>query len=114
MLDTGRSGALDGRTREAKRFREVCDGLIADLGRTPSHGDLALIQTCAASIVAAEVIQARAIGGGGVTNAELNELARLGNLTVRTVTRLGVRAGKKLRRDPGMLADYLDAKKEPA
>ena len=114
MLDTGRSGALDGRTREAKRFREVRDGLIADLGRTPSRGELVLIQTCAASIICAEAIQARAIGGGGITADELYELSRLGNLTCRTVARLNTRGSNKLRRDPGLLADYLSGKKEPA
>ena len=114
MLDTGRSGALDGRTREAKRYREVRDGLVADLGRQPSHGDLALIQTAAVSIVAAETIQARAVGGGGASIAELYELARLGNLTCRAVTRLSLRAGKKLRRDPGMLDAYLSGKSEGA
>lgn len=85
---------LDGRSREQRRFRDLCRALAADLGDDPSEAQLALIRATATATVASEIVQAKIIMGTA-TAVEIAELSRLGNLQTRNLIALGLRQQKR-------------------
>lgn len=97
---------LDGNSREARRWRDLCRSLTADLGPDPTEAQLSLVRATATATVASERIQAKIINGDA-TVTELQELARLGNLQVRNLLALGLKRRSSPRSE---LRTYLDAR----
>lgn len=100
---------VSGNGKDARRWRDICRSLAADLGTDLSEAQLTLIRITASTILAAERIQAKIVNNEAST-IELQELARLGNLTTRNLLALGA---KGTRRKSGLKA-YLDAKAKAA
>ena len=78
---------LDGRTSDARRFRDICAGLIEELGREPTQSELLLVRQASTATVALERLQAKTIMGQ-LTPVELTEVSRLANVANRTMARL--------------------------
>ncbi len=93
---------VDGRTDEARRFRDLVIAFVDDLGGVAkaSEADIALARQAASSVVASEKVQARIIAGDDV---DLEQATRLGNAAARNLSAL--RKRHKPARSP-TLADY--------
>jgi hypothetical protein len=80
---------LDGRTGAARRFRDLVNGYIADMGGLDrcSEIKLGLVRRLAAITVQAEMLEARMVNGEGIDIATLCTLA---STTVRLSQRLGL------------------------
>jgi hypothetical protein len=80
---------LDGRSSAARRFRDLVNSYIADMGGADSCSDikLGLLRRLAAVTVQAEVLEAKMINGEQVDIATLCTLA---STTVRLSQRLGI------------------------
>ena len=97
---------LDGRSAEARRFRDLVISYADDLGGPDriTQAQRTLITQAATLTVQAERIQASVLKG---ENVNTNQLTRLSNSVVRILSRLGIR---RERRDEGPdLASYLAA-----
>jgi hypothetical protein len=97
---------IDGRTRDARRFRDLVDSFSASLGGESalSEADKALVRNAAALAVKAERKQAAIVKGEDV---DLEGLTRLSNCVSRVLGQLGV---KRQRHDQTpSLAEYLAA-----
>ena len=110
-ISTGRKmvRGLDGRSSEARRYRDLCKALVADLGREPSGIEMTLIKQCAVALVASEALHARAITGQA-TAPELRELGRLANAAMRATIALGLQRKGSIRHGLD-LDQYLDDRK---
>jgi hypothetical protein len=82
---------IDGRSAEARRYRDVAQSLADDLGGAAklSEAERALVRQAAASIVASEKFQAAIIRGDDV---DLEQTTRLANATTRLLNQLARRA----------------------
>jgi len=78
---------IDGRTRPAKRFRDVFESFAASLGGMAglSEADRALARTAASLAVKAETMQAEVAAGGEV---DAEQLVRVSNSLSRVLGRL--------------------------
>lgn len=87
-------GDVDGRSREARRFRDVSVGLVQQLGGTDmiSAAELHLIRRAAALIVHAELLETRMANGGSLA---LDEHTKLANTLRRLLLSLGLRPRPK-------------------
>ena len=97
---------IDGRTRDARRFRDLVASFSENLGGEAdlSEADKALVRNAAALAVKAERMQAAIVKGEDV---DLEGLTRLSNCVSRVLSQLGV---KRERRDTTpSLAEYLAA-----
>ena len=97
---------IDGRTRDARRFRDLVASFSESLGGDAalSEADKSLVRNAAALAVKAERMQARIVAGEDV---DLEGLTRLSNCVSRVLSQLGA---KRERRDPTpSLAEYLAA-----
>jgi hypothetical protein len=93
---------IDGRSAEARRFRDLVEGFAADFGTTPpGEREMALVRQAAAITVQAESMQAAIVRGEDV---DPEQLTRLMNVQTRTLKELGL---KKRGRQQPSLADYL-------
>jgi hypothetical protein len=95
---------LDGRSSAARRFRDLVNSYIADMGGADQCSDikLGLLRRLAAVTVQAELIEARMINGEAV---DIGTLCTLASTTVRLSQRLGL---ERVAKDVGpTLADYL-------
>jgi hypothetical protein len=95
---------IDGRTRDARRFRDLVASFSESLGGESALGeaDKALVRNAAALAVKAERMQAAIVKGEDV---DLEGLTRLSNCVSRVLGQLGV---KRERRDATpSLADIL-------
>lgn len=91
----GKGGdTFDGRTRRARRYRDLVAGFTADLG---AHGEreLALVHQAAAIVVQCEAEQGRILRGDAV---DLEQLTRLTNVLARALAALGVKQAKGAKR----------------
>ena len=87
---------LDGRTAEARRYRDLCLSLADDCGGAAnlSEAQRALVRQAAAMIVQSEKLQG-AILRGEIIDCE--QLTRLANASTRILTKLGIkRAARRL------------------
>jgi hypothetical protein len=100
---------IDGRSRQARRFRDILSALVSDQGGADrlSEARLQLCRRFAAAAVLAEVIEARVVNDEGI---DLNEHALLSSTLVRLAQRIGIdRRAKTIVPD---LRDYLERRAE--
>jgi hypothetical protein len=85
-------GGIDGRSAEARRFRDVCHGLAADFGGPDQINEATalLIRNAATLSLHLERLQARLTAGDGDIRT-VTELTRLGNVHARALRALGVK-----------------------
>lgn len=94
---------IDGRSAEARRFRDLIEGFAADFGATPpGEREQALIRQAAALTVQIELLQAKIVRGD---NVDLQQLTRLSNVQTRALKALGLHKRRSHR--PPSLADHL-------
>lgn len=94
---------VDGRSADARRYRDLVISFADDLGGVDklTEAEKALCRQAAASIVAAERVQAEIVAGRDV---DLEQLTRLTNVTTRLLGRL--RARQKPARPTSPLAAH--------
>lgn len=95
---------VDGRTADARRYRDLTISLADDLGGAAglSEAQRALVRQAAAMIVQSEALQAAVLRGELI---DIEQLTRLANAATRILTRLGI---KRTPRDAASsLHDYL-------
>ena len=98
---------IDGRSVDARRYRDVAIALADDLGGQDKLNESCkiLVRQAAALTVQVEGLQSKIVAGGDV---DLEQLTRLSNVLGRTLQRLGI----KRRASPvPTIADYLAARK---
>jgi hypothetical protein len=80
---------LDGRTGAARRFRDLVNSYIADMGGLDrcSEIKLGLLRRLAAIVVQAELMEARMVNGEAI---DVGTLCTLASTTVRLSQRLGL------------------------
>src|SRR5262245_52328260 len=95
---------LDGRSASARRFRDLVNAFVADLGGLDhcSEIKLGLVRRLAATTVLAEMLEARMINGEAIDIATLCTLA---STTVRLSQRLGLE--RRARNVTPSLGQYL-------
>jgi hypothetical protein len=81
---------VDGRTAEARRYRDLVISFADDLGGVDklTEADKALCRQAAASVVAGERLQTEILSGRDV---DLEQLSRMMNITTRLLGRLRTR-----------------------
>jgi hypothetical protein len=88
---------IDGRSVDARRYRDVAIALADDLGGQDKLNESSkiLVRQAAALTVQVEGLQSKIVAGGDV---DLEQLTRLSNVLGRTLQRLGIRkrVGRKL------------------
>lgn len=102
---------IDGRTRDARRFRDLVASFSESLGGESalSEAERALVRNAAGLAVKAERLQAAIVKGEDV---DAEQLTRLSNCVSRVLGQLGV---KRVRRDQTpSLAEYLAEKRARA
>jgi hypothetical protein len=99
---------IDGRSRMARRYRDIAAALVADAGGIErcSEARLQLIRRFAALSVQAEQLESRLANGEEI---DLAAHAHISSTLVRLVSRLGI--GRQAKAIPS-LSDYLDGKVE--
>jgi hypothetical protein len=102
---------LDGRSATARRFRDLVNAFIADMGGLDSCSEirLGLLRRLAATTVQAEILEARMVNGETIDIATLCTLA---STTVRLSQRLGLE--RRTRNVTPSLGQYLAARTAPA
>ena len=80
---------LDGRSATARRFRDLVNAFVADMGGLDrcSEIKLGLLRRLAAATVQAELLEARMVNGEQI---DIGQLCTLASTTVRIASRLGV------------------------
>ena len=97
---------VDGRSAEARRFRDILAEIASDLGGfdTLSEAQRQLVRRCALLGMRCEIMEAAAISGAAEIDIEL--YGRLTDRLGRTLQRLGI---KRVARDvTPRLRDYID------
>ena len=110
MIGYARPG-LDGRTGAARRFRDLVNAFVADMGGLDrcSEIKLGLVRRLAATTVQAEMLEARMVNGEAI---EIATLCTLASTTVRLSQRLGLE--RRARNVTPSLGQYLAARAAPA
>src|SRR6476661_125380 len=95
---------LDGRSAMARRFRDLVNAFVADMGGLDrcSEVRLGLVRRLAATTVQAEMLEAEMVNGGAIDIATLCTLA---STTVRLSQRLGLE--RRARNTTPSLSEYL-------
>jgi hypothetical protein len=95
---------IDGRSAEARRFRDIANAVLADQGGASacSESRLQLVRRFAASAMLAERLEAKVVSGHDI---DIQEHALLCSTLCRLAQRIGL--GRRLKTVPH-LADYLD------
>ena len=80
---------LDGRSATARRFRDLVNAFVADMGGLDrcSEIKLGLLRRLAAATVQAELLEARMVNGEEI---DISQLCTLASTTVRLSQRLGL------------------------
>jgi hypothetical protein len=102
---------IDGRTRDARRFRDLVTSFSESLGgfATLNDSDQVLVRNAAGLAVKAESLQAAIVKGEDV---DAEQLTRLSNCVSRVLGQLGV---KRVRRDQTpSLVEYIASLNEAA
>src|SRR6476620_9303240 len=102
---------LDGRAATARRFRDLVNAFVADMGGLDhcSEVRLGLVRRLAATTVQAEMLEARMVNGDAIGIATLCTLA---STTVRLSQRLGLE--RRARNVTPSVGQYLAARTVPA
>jgi len=102
---------LDGRSATARRFRDLVNAFVADMGGLDRCSEirLGLLRRLAATTVQAEMLEARMVNGEAIDIATLCTLA---STTVRLSQRLGLE--RRTRDVTPSLGQYLAARTAPA
>jgi hypothetical protein len=102
---------LDGRSATARRFRDLVNAFVADMGGLDrcSQIKLGLVRRLAATTVQAEMLEARMVNGEAIDIATLCTLA---STTVRLSQRLGLE--RRARNVTPSLGQYLAGRTAPA
>src|SRR5258705_13392337 len=102
---------LDGRSATARRFRDLVNAFVADMGGLDrcSEIKLGLLRRLAATTVQAEMLEARMVNGEAIDIATLCTLA---STTVRISQRLGLE--RRARNVTPSLNQYLAGRTAPA
>ena len=102
---------LDGRSASARRFRDLVNAFVADMGGLDrcSEIKLGLVRRLAATTVQAEMLEARMVNGEAIDIATLCTLA---STTVRLSQRLGLE--RRARNVTPSVGQYLAARTAPA
>jgi hypothetical protein len=101
---------LDGRSATARRFRDLVNAFVADMGGLRcSQIKLGLVRRLAATTVQAEMLEARMVNGEAIDIATLCTLA---STTVRISQRLGLE--RRARNVTPSLNQYLAGRTAPA
>ncbi len=81
---------VDGRTADARRYRDLCMSLADDLGGASAltEAQRALVRQAAAMIVQSEKLQSAVLRGELV---DVEQLTRLANAATRILSRLGIK-----------------------
>jgi hypothetical protein len=97
---------LDGRSASARRYRDLVNSYIADMGGIDQCSDikLGLLRRLAAVTVQSELIEARMINGEAV---DVGTLCQLASTSVRLATRLNPSLERVAKNVGPTLADYL-------
>ena len=98
---------LDGRSATARRFRDLVNAFVADMGGLDrcSEVRLGLVRCLAATTVQAEMLEARMVNGDAIDIATLCTLA---STTVRLSQRLGLE--RRARNVTPSVGEYLAAR----
>ena len=101
---------LDGRSATARRFRDLVNAFVADMGGLDrcSEVRLGLVRRLAATTVQAEMLEARMVNGDTIDIATLCTLA---STTVRLSQRLGLE--RRARNVTPSVGQYLAARTAP-
>jgi hypothetical protein len=83
----GRLPGIDGRSQQARRFRDLTFGLGHDLGRAPSAAEQSLVDQAAALMLQREAMTA--VGARG-ERVDSKELVRIAGAIARTLAALGL------------------------
>ena len=80
---------LDGRSATARRFRDLVNAFVADMGGLDRCSEirLGLVRRLAATTVQAEMLEARMVNGEQI---DISQLCTLASTTVRLSQRLGL------------------------
>jgi hypothetical protein len=78
---------VDGRTASARRFRDIAQSLIDDLGGDVSESQMLLVRQAAMTSLVVERLQASLVSGG---DADPELLIRLANTQTRSLQELGL------------------------
>ncbi len=80
---------LDGRSASARRFRDLVNAFVADMGGLECCSEirLGLVRRLAATTVQAEMLEARMVNGEAI---DISQLCTLASTTVRLSQRLGL------------------------
>ena len=102
---------LDGRSASARRFRDLVNAFVADMGGLDHCSEirLGLVRRLAATTVQAEMLEARMVNGEAIDIATLCTLA---STTVRLSQRLGLE--RRARNVTPSVGQYLAARTAPA
>ena len=102
---------LDGRSATARRFRDLVNAFVADMGGLDRCSEirLGLVRRLAATTVQAEMLEARMVNGEAIDVATLCTLA---STTVRLSQRLGLE--RRARNVTPSVGQYLAARTAPA
>jgi hypothetical protein len=99
---------VDGRTASARRFRDIAQSLVDDLGGAVSEAQMLLVRQAAMTSLTVEKLQAQIVSGG---DADPELLIRLANTQTRSLQELGLglKRGRGAATPSGStaLADYL-------
>lgn len=92
--DTGQSfavrGRLDGRSKDARRLRQLADALARDLGHAPTASDIMLIGTAAQLTLRREAMLVEMANGTPVDA----DLVKISGAIGRTLRQLGIDSGR--------------------
>jgi hypothetical protein len=96
--------AIDGRSREARRFRDVLSEIVSDLGGpdTLSEGQRQLARRAAMLSTQCEIMEGQAVSGKAI---DLEMFGQLTDRLGRTFQRLGLR--RKARNVTPTVAEYV-------
>jgi hypothetical protein len=84
--------SADGRTKSARRFRDLINAYTAEIGGGDlSEADKALVRACASLTQRCEQMQALTVSGGAVSD---EDLVRISNVLSRTLGQLQARSAK--------------------
>jgi hypothetical protein len=78
---------VDGRTASARRFRDIAQSLIDDLGGAVSESQMLLVKQAAMVTLRVEKLQAEIVSGG---DADPELIIRLSNTQTRSLQELGL------------------------
>ena len=86
---------LDGRSATARRFRDLVNAFVADMGGLDrcSEVRLGLVRRLAATTVQAEMLEARMVNGEAI---DITTLCTLASTTVRLSQRLGLERARNV------------------